>query len=139
MLEAVEAGKSLGFLRIFIDEGPAVEIILSHLLRVRGKNQYSPRTLEYMKQLLAASKADTLLLSEKKKGSVRVDDIPVNLSLTERKVLRLLSTDRSNSEIAAELGVSVSTIKTHTNNIYQKLQVSRRYDAVDKAAKLNLI
>jgi LuxR family maltose regulon positive regulatory protein len=139
MLDAVAVGKKLGFIRIFIDEGPAVEMILAHMLRGKSKGEYPPDTLEFMKQLLNASKVNNLLLSEKKKGSVFMNDIPVNLSVTERKVLRLLSTDRSNSEIAAELGVTVATIKSHTNNIYQKLQVSRRYDAVDKAAKLNLI
>lgn len=139
MLEAVEVGKELGFIRIFIDEGPAVELILSNILREKNKFQHSKETLEFIKQLLSASKLHNMLMSEKLKGSVFMDDIPINLSVAERKVLHLLSTDLSNSEIAAELGVTVSTIKSHTNTIYQKLQVSRRYEAVDKAAKLKLI
>ncbi|TGE35347.1 hypothetical protein E4K67_25470 [Desulfosporosinus fructosivorans] len=139
MLEAVEVGKELGYIRIFIDEGSTVEMILSHMLREKSKFQYSKETLEYIKQLLSASKVHNILMNEKLKGSVFMDDIPINLSVTERKVLHLLSTNLSNSEIAAELGVTVSTIKSHTNTIYQKLQVSRRYEAVDKAAKLKLI
>jgi LuxR family maltose regulon positive regulatory protein len=139
MMEAVLMGKELGYIRIFIDEGPAVEMILNHIIREKGKYQYPQEILEYIKQLLSASKVYNILMNEKKNNSVLMDDIPVNLSVSERKVLHLLSTNLSNSEIAAELGVTVSTIKSHTNTIYQKLQVSRRYEAVDKAAKLNLI
>jgi ATP/maltotriose-dependent transcriptional regulator MalT len=85
------------------------------------------------------SRSYNILLNEKKNNAVSIDDIPVNLSVTERKVLHLLSTNLSNSEIATELGVTVFTIKSHTYTIYQKLQVSRRYEAVDKAVKMNLI
>jgi LuxR family maltose regulon positive regulatory protein len=139
MADAVQLGKELGFIRIFIDEDPAVEFILGHMLREKNKSRYEPATLEYMKQLLGMSRAYNILMNEKKNHSVSMDDIPVSLSVAERKVLHLLATSLSNSEIAAELGVTVSTIKSHTNTIYQKLQVSRRYEAVDKAAKLNLL
>jgi LuxR family maltose regulon positive regulatory protein len=54
----------------------------------------------------------------------------MNLTERERDVLSLLSTSRSLEEIAAELTVSHSTVKTHVKAIYTKLDVSTRREAV---------
>jgi DNA-binding CsgD family transcriptional regulator len=51
------------------------------------------------------------------------------LTTQERKILDLIRQDRSNKEIASEMFVSVSTVKTHINNIYKKLNVSSRDEA----------
>jgi len=63
----------------------------------------------------------------------------LNLSQREIEVLLLLSKGHSNQEIADELFVSLNTIKTHISKIYQKLNVSRRTQAVQKAGELGLI
>jgi ATP/maltotriose-dependent transcriptional regulator MalT len=60
------------------------------------------------------------------------------LSERERDVLRLLSTELTGPEIARELIVSLSTIRTHTSNIYDKLGVTNRRAAVRRAAELDL-
>jgi len=60
------------------------------------------------------------------------------LSERERDVLRLLRTDLSGPEIARELIVSLSTIRTHTRNIYDKLGVTNRRAAVRRAEELDL-
>lgn len=61
--------------------------------------------------------------------------------LTEREleVLRHIAGGRSNQEIADTLFVSLNTVKTHTNNIYGKLGVKRRTQALDKARQLKLL
>ncbi|MFI7023731.1 LuxR C-terminal-related transcriptional regulator [Micromonospora sp. NPDC049900] len=61
--------------------------------------------------------------------------------LTEREltILRYLQSILSNVEIAAELSVSVNTVKTHVRNIYRKLDATRRRDAVRRARQLRLI
>ena len=61
------------------------------------------------------------------------------LSETKLAVLRLLSTRLSLREIGNELYVSLNTVKTHTRNIYAKLRVSSRQEAVVRARKLTLI
>ena len=61
------------------------------------------------------------------------------LSQRELEVLRLLTTHLSRIEIADQLTVSPNTIRFHLKNIYQKLGVHSRSDAVQRATELNLI
>jgi LuxR family transcriptional regulator, maltose regulon positive regulatory protein len=61
------------------------------------------------------------------------------LSDSELRVLRYLPTNLQAPEIAAELVVSVNTIRTHMRHVYAKLGVHRRTDAVDRARELGLV
>lgn len=63
------------------------------------------------------------------------------LQLTEREqeVLGLIVKGYSNLEIAQALHLSVSTIKTHVSNLYSKLEVKRRGQAIGKARKLRIV
>ncbi|HZB71998.1 MAG TPA: LuxR C-terminal-related transcriptional regulator, partial [Acidimicrobiales bacterium] len=62
-------------------------------------------------------------------------------ALTGRELLVLsyLPSRLSNAEIAAELYVSLHTIKTHLRNIYRRLGVNGRQEAVDRAKELGLV
>jgi len=63
----------------------------------------------------------------------------LELSKRELEILSLLAQGYSNQEIAAKLFVSLSTVKTHIQNLFEKLEVKRRIQAVEKAKRLNLI
>lgn len=63
----------------------------------------------------------------------------LNISKRELEVLELMAHGLSNHEIAERLFVSLSTIKTHSRNIFDKMDVSRRTQAIDKAKKLRII
>jgi len=63
----------------------------------------------------------------------------LNISKRELEVLQLMSDGLSNGEIADRLYVSLSTVKTHSRNLFDKLGVTRRTQAIDKAKKLSLI
>jgi DNA-binding NarL/FixJ family response regulator len=71
----------------------------------------------------------------------RNDAARAALGLTgqEMKVLERLAAGQSNKEIARTLGLSPNTVKTHVANLYAKLEVSRRTQAVGKARDLHLI
>jgi DNA-binding CsgD family transcriptional regulator len=64
-----------------------------------------------------------------------------SLGLTgqEVKVLERLASGQSNKEIARTLGLSPNTVKTHLANLFAKLEVSRRTQAISKARELDLI
>lgn len=61
------------------------------------------------------------------------------LSKRELEILNLLAQGNSNQEIATSLFVSLSTVKTHNQNLFEKLEVKRRLQAVEKAKRLHLI
>jgi len=63
----------------------------------------------------------------------------LELSKRELEILSLLAQGHSNQEIAAKLFVSLSTVKTHNQNLFEKLDVKRRIQAVEKAKRLHLI
>lgn len=63
----------------------------------------------------------------------------LGISKREHEVLQLMATGLSNQEIADKLFVSLNTIKTHTSNLFLKLEVSRRTQAVQKGKELRLI
>ena len=63
----------------------------------------------------------------------------LELSRREMEILGLLAQGHSNQEIAAKLFVSLSTVKTHIQNLFEKLDVKRRMQAVEKAKRLKLI
>jgi ATP/maltotriose-dependent transcriptional regulator MalT len=61
------------------------------------------------------------------------------LSKRELEVLQLMDSGLSNQEMAARLYISLNTLKTHTSKIFEKLEVNRRTQAVEKARRLGLI
>ena len=63
----------------------------------------------------------------------------LELSKRELEILGLLAQGHSNQEIATKLFVSLSTVKTHIQNLFEKLEVKRRMQAVEKAKRLSLI
>ena len=72
----------------------------------------------------------------------RLDVIQLNklgISKREHEVLELIAQGLSNQEIANKLFVSLNTIKTHSSNLFLKLEVNRRTQAVQKGKELRLI
>jgi DNA-binding CsgD family transcriptional regulator len=57
----------------------------------------------------------------------------------ERQVLQMLADGRSNKDIAARLGLSPNTVKTHVARLFEKLQVARRTQAIRLARELRLV
>lgn len=63
----------------------------------------------------------------------------LNLTNREYEVLQLLAKGHSNSDIADHLFLSLSTVKTHVSNLYVKMNVKRRGQAIEKAKRLKIV
>ncbi|MGO4268380.1 LuxR C-terminal-related transcriptional regulator [Paenibacillus sp. TAF58] len=114
-----------GYVRIFVDEGQPMAALLIAAVK-------QGIALNYVRHLLTAfGKAEGSRTPAK-----QVVSEP--LSEREREVLRLLRTDLSGPDIARELNVSLNTLRTHTKNIYDKLEVNNRRTAVRRAEELDL-
>jgi LuxR family maltose regulon positive regulatory protein len=129
---ALSFGEPEGFVRTFVDEGEP----MAELLREAAARGMAP---EYVNKLLAAFEVAEHGPLEDIVTPSRAQPIPETLSDRELEVLRLLNTSLSSTEIADELVVSVNTVRTHIRNIYGKLGVHSRYEAVARARELNLI
>ncbi len=80
-----------------------------------------------------------ILIYKKKMNPDQYDRDKLGLSKRELEVLELLSQGFSNQEIADKLFVSLNTSKTHISKIYQKMNVKRRTQAIQKARDYALI
>ncbi|XVJ67377.1 MAG: response regulator transcription factor [Lacibacter sp.] len=78
-------------------------------------------------------------LTEADKAAAELEKQKLGLSTRELEVLQLMAQGLSNQEIADRLFLSVPTIKTHTSNLFFKLDVKRRTQAIEKARQLKLI
>jgi len=63
----------------------------------------------------------------------------LNLTNREYEILELIAMGYSNADIAASLFLSVSTVKTHISNLYIKMDVKRRSQAIVKAKELKIV
>ncbi|WP_276358195.1 LuxR C-terminal-related transcriptional regulator [Cohnella caldifontis] len=118
-----------GYVRIFADEGQPMVALLEAAL----KQGIAPN---YVRCLLEAMKKSGGRATRKQ---IMREPLSEPLSERERDVLRLLGTDLSGPNIARELRVSLNTLRTHTKNIYGKLQVNNRRAAVRRAEELDLL
>jgi LuxR family maltose regulon positive regulatory protein len=146
--QAIILAEPSGFLRLFVDLGPPLERLLNRLRRQgRAKGSLAP---EYITQILSAfgrengasaESADRKLRQEEREAAIRPPAAPLIEPLTPREleVLELLDRRLTNREIAEALIVSPSTVKTHTLNIYRKLGVHGRKQAVARARELSIL
>jgi LuxR family maltose regulon positive regulatory protein len=88
---------------------------------------------------LLASVLDVLAGSPVKVRSSGPSELLEALTESEVRVLRYLPSNLSAPEIAAEIFLSTSTVKTHMRHIYEKLDAHRRTEAVDRARELGLL
>ena len=120
-----------GYARIFLDEGEP----MAGLLREAARRGILP---DYTGRLLGALK-DEKTQSEAAAPSAAPQPLIEPLSQRELEVLRLFRTELSGPEIARELVIGLSTIRTHTKSIYSKLNVNNRRAALKRAEELGLI
>jgi LuxR family maltose regulon positive regulatory protein len=138
-LEGLQRALSLagpaGYMRLFLDEGQP----MASLLRHADSQGIAPRTTARLLasfQLELPSHSASPAPSEPQPHTPRMIE---PLTPRELEVLAWFPTSRSSKDIAQELGVSADTVRYHTKNIYGKLGVHRRFDAIRRARELGLL
>jgi LuxR family maltose regulon positive regulatory protein len=134
--QAIARAQPEGYIRVFADEGPVLADVLRQVPICSAYH-------DYVTALLA-------VLDGCRNGGIPAAECPGNsgfpgppltepLSSRELEVLRLLTVGQSNPDIARSLYVEVNTVKTHIRNLYGKLGVHNRMQAVQRARELRLI
>jgi LuxR family maltose regulon positive regulatory protein len=133
LIKALVLAEPEGFVRIFVDEGEPLQKLLTAASRSMpdGGGKYVAGLLDAFP---AGPKAGALLPVSKK-----LDGLIEPLTAREQEVLRLIATGDSNQTIAQELVITVSAVKKHTGNIFGKLNVNSRTQAVARAHQLGLL
>lgn len=132
-----------GYVRIFIDEGEPMRVLLfgfwARIGQPTRQGNGSDRNA-YVNQLLAAF--PTVQPVNKTDAPIArplTQELIEPLSERELEILRLVATGFSNSQLAEKLIVTVGTIKKHLNNIYGKLGVASRTQAIARGRELGLL
>jgi LuxR family maltose regulon positive regulatory protein len=135
LAQALALAEPEGYVRTFIDEGPEMAALLSEVLRVQQRGRLAPDVpAYYLRKLLAALERDASSAATPAGAG-----LPEPLSDRELEVLALLTAGKTNRQIAEELYVAQSTVKTHVKNIYHKLDARSRAQALVRAKELNLL
>ena len=132
--QAVRLAEPEGYIRCFVDEGAPMAALLSRLQEQERKHGPTP----YVDAVLAAFLQDGTG-PERAGQCMMVQPLLDPLSEREREVLRLMVGGNSNQEIAQALVLSINTVKRHVSNIFSKLGVHTRIQAVTRARVLGLL
>ncbi|WP_448680698.1 LuxR C-terminal-related transcriptional regulator [Pseudomonas nicosulfuronedens] len=123
LLEALQLGMGGGLVRTFVDEGaPMLKLLSAQRNRLTARSDLT----NYLDELLARMR----------RGETTDH---ATLSPRELAIIQLVSQAMSNKRIALALNISLETVKWNLKNVYAKLGVSSRYDALSWARKHGLI
>ena len=131
--EALILAQPEGFQRLFLEKGEALETLLRTLFRDLREEPL----VGYARGLLLAFAS---LKGEPRAAPHALSELLLEpLTEAEQRVLGLLARGRTNPEIAADLVVSINTVKTQVQSIYRKLNVKSRWEASEAAHRLDLL
>ena len=130
---ALKLAEPEGYMRIFLAEGAG----MAELIREIDSRGIMP---DYTARLLSGfDKGQSSDVDTARSAAPASSSLIEPLSQRELDILRLLKTELSGPEIAQELVIALSTVRTHTKSIYSKLNVNSRRGAVKRAIELGLI
>ena len=124
--KALQLAQPGGFIRLFVDLGPHLAHLLSQL-KVEGE------LLAYADQIQTAFPEP-----QQTEAGLSQGKLIEPLTNRELEVLSLLAERKTNKEIALQLGITPGTVRQHSYNLYQKLGVSNRRQAVIRAFELGV-
>lgn len=129
MAHALHLAAGEGYVLLFLEEGQKVTPLLQAIIACRA---ISEALKAYARQLLEAFGQDVAQPGD-------VDGLVESLTPREMEVLQLIAVGHTNRAIAERLVITVRTVKKHAGNIYGKLNVSNRTQAVARARELGLL
>ncbi|MEM7346216.1 MAG: LuxR C-terminal-related transcriptional regulator [Chloroflexota bacterium] len=126
LAEALTLAEPAGYIRLFVDEGPPMVELLRDVLKQGVSSTYVGKLQASFMPTMGESKPSAQTLIDP-------------LTDRELEVLKLMATGLANREIAAELVVALGTVAKYSNNIFTKLNVRNRTEAIARAGALEIL
>lgn len=133
--EAIRRAEPLSYIRIFADEGePCYEVLNKYFKSNRLNNMFND---EYLKKVLTETRKFAELYPKYLKEEN--EEVKIQLTKSETRVIKLIYKGMSNIEISEYLNIKIDTVKFHVKNIYSKLNVKNRMQAVQVANECGIL
>jgi LuxR family transcriptional regulator, maltose regulon positive regulatory protein len=116
-----------GAIRVFLNERPAIDPLLVELSSRDAETALARKLISYEQPYV------------ERKATPKKLEFGEQLSEREMEILRMLESGLSAPEIAANMSIAVSTLRTHIRNIYRKLDTHSRFEAVSRARELDIL
>jgi LuxR family maltose regulon positive regulatory protein len=132
---SLSQAKPEGLIRVFLDMGQPMQSLLDRWLAQASAGPLRDHATHLLSQF--DHKPHTVTAAQKKVSPT--DELVEPLSQRELEVLHLMALGKTNQEIARQLIIARGTVKAHTANIFRKLDVANRTEAVARAMQLGLL
>ena len=139
LTEALALAEPGGIIRAFVDLGEGIASILNRLDNSRDTSDYVQTLRNAFKNAASDTEGRTVASESTSQMSTQQALFESDLTNREIEILTLLAQRLRNKEIADKLFISDGTVKQHTINLYKKLGVDSRREAVAKALSMNLL
>lgn len=136
LVKAIRLAEPEEFSRPFLDRGPQIVPLLTLVLETEKLTANAQQFIKNILQKSSDGEGADISISKKAFSALST---AASISEREQEVLRFVAAGLSNKDIATRLVVADSTVKTHLKNIYRKLSVNSRVQAVTRARKLRLL
>lgn len=140
-IQAIKAAIDLAFpgqfVRLFLNEAPSIKMVLrKYFAKVKKNGTVDVEYLHFIQKLVFSVDE---ICKKNQSSKVGADAVHIKLSRQQRAVMRLLSKGFSYAEMADELGLRLTTIKTHISGAYLKLNVSNASEAISKIKEYGIL
>jgi LuxR family maltose regulon positive regulatory protein len=139
--QAIAMARESGFARLLAEESPRVRTLLCDLPALRAPGRWNRDVLAMLRdqEHRARQPQETVPAREASPSPVPEEALPEPLSQREQEVLALIHQGLANKDIARAMAVAPATVKAHIRNLYGKLGVGRRTEALARARALGLL
>jgi LuxR family transcriptional regulator, maltose regulon positive regulatory protein len=142
LAEAIRLASVEGYVRVFADEGAPMAALIRELVTAQRDETVAAARIPpgYLGRLARAFESETARTAvNERPRAPAVSPLIEPLSERELEVLRLLAAGKPNQEIAADLYVSLSTVKKHVTHVLEKLGATNRTQATARARELGVL
>ncbi|MDF0750416.1 LuxR C-terminal-related transcriptional regulator [Marinobacter sp. 71-i] len=142
LAQAVQRASEAGFMRLLAEESPTIRRLCLELPTLKAPGRWNSRVLSMLTEQAETKIPDSASPKETEEEAPTESgntDLPEPLSQRELEVLDLINRGLANKDIASTMGVAPTTVKAHIRNLYGKLAVGSRTEALARARELRLL